>query len=54
MEKPKDTYEPPEIQRVRLARDELAAVACKTSVSVGGPATGCLRGLAGPCRTNGS
>jgi hypothetical protein len=54
MEKLKEAYEPPEIQRVKLVRDELAVAACKTASSSGGPATGCLRGVAGPCRTAGS
>ena len=54
MDKPKETYESPEIQRVKLVRDELAVASCKTPTSSGGPATGCLRGVAGPCRTGGS
>jgi len=35
-------YEPPEIQKIVLARDELAVTGCKTNSS-GGPTTGCFR-----------
>jgi hypothetical protein len=46
----KEPYEPPEIVKVKLVRDELAATHCKTSTSAG-PTTGCLRGA---CRSIGS
>jgi len=43
MDKPKEPYEPPEILKVKLVRDELAVTACKTQTSATGPTTGCVR-----------
>jgi hypothetical protein len=50
MEKAKESYEPPRIERVKLVRDELAVATCKTRTGAG-PTTGCLRGA---CRAIGS
>jgi len=54
MDKPKETYEAPEVVKVTLVRDELAVTACKTAAATTGPVVGCTRGLAGGCRTAGS
>lgn len=52
MKPAKEAYEPPEIVRVQLVRDELAVTGCKTNTSAG-PTTGCRGGLS-PCRAIGS
>ena len=51
---PKEPYDPPEIVKVNLVRDELAVTGCKSSSSAGrfGPCLG--RGLIGACRSAGS
>ena len=44
MDKPaaKEPYEPPDVLRVKLVSDELAAIGCKTLTGAG-PASTCLR-----------
>jgi len=53
MEQPPERlpYEPPQIHKVVLVRDELAVTGCKTQVSATGPTTGCFRSA---CRDIGS
>jgi hypothetical protein len=53
-DKEREPYEPPEVVKVKLVRDELAVVGCKTRGAVTGPVVGCVRGLAGGCRSAGS
>jgi hypothetical protein len=43
MHSPKEPYEPPQVVKVKLVRDELAVTSCKTTVASAGPTTGCLR-----------
>jgi hypothetical protein len=54
MENAREPYEPPEILKVTLVRDELAVTGCKTRGTTTGPVVGCVRGLAGGCRSAGS
>jgi hypothetical protein len=49
----KEAYEPPEILRVKLAKDEMAVVGCKRTIVSAGPTGGCIRPPT-PCRIRGS
>ena len=56
MPNPRDPYEKPQIVKVKLVRDELAATACKNTNSAGMSGAGC-RGTFPPmgvCRQPGS
>jgi hypothetical protein len=44
-------YEPPAIQKVKIAKDELAVAICKSQTSRVGPTTGCFRSN---CKAKGS
>jgi len=46
-------YRAPEVVRVKLASEEMAAGACKRSTTSAGQFTGCTR-LPAPCRLAGS
>ena len=48
---PRKPYHPPELERVQLRADEMAAASCKTNTSTTGPAVGCLQTA---CRDIGS
>ena len=47
----RETYEPPQIRKVKLVKGELAVAVCKTTTSRTGPTTGCFRSN---CKTAGS
>lgn len=47
----RESYEPPEIRKVKLVRGELAVAVCKTQGSRTGPTTGCFRSN---CKNKGS
>jgi hypothetical protein len=53
-DQPKEPYEAPEIQRVKLVKDELAVTGCKTTTSAGRSGACLGRGMIGACRGNGS
>ena len=54
LEDEKEPYEPPEVVKVLLVRDELAVTGCKNQANAGrfGPCMG--RGVIGACRSHGS
>ena len=49
--KPREPYEPPAVERVKLVRGEMAVVGCKTATSAMGPTTGCVISM---CKNAGS
>jgi len=49
----REPYEPPEVVRVKLSREEMAVAGCKRNITAHGPVTTCLR-TGGPCRLPGS
>lgn len=42
---PKQSYEKPEVRRVKLVSGEIASAGCKTVSSMTGPTTGCNAGM---------
>jgi hypothetical protein len=50
----KEPYESPEIQKVKLVKDELAVTGCKTSTGAGRFGACLGRGRIGACRDAGS
>ncbi len=52
-ERAKEPYERPEVVRVKLAKEEMAAAGCKRNSTSAGAYTTCLR-AGGPCRLPGS
>ncbi|MBN2369473.1 MAG: hypothetical protein JXO72_03215 [Vicinamibacteria bacterium] len=54
-EEAKRPYEPPDVARIRLAKDEMAATGCKlTRPGASGPQTGFCTRPPTPCRLAGS
>jgi hypothetical protein len=54
MEQPKEPYEPPEVVKVKLVKDELSVAACKTPNGAGRFGACMGRGAIGACRGSGS
>jgi hypothetical protein len=50
-ERPKQAYERPEVRRIKLVGEELAAAGCKTPTSKMGPMGGCFFSM---CKVSGS